>query len=140
MEDITFRTTKIRTFEKAILTIPNSILANATITNFSKRDARRVNFKLGIDYNTPPDTILTITNEIRLYLEKSEYVLPDSVICHLDSFADNSLEILMNFYINKSDWQEFSTAKELIYVDILKLLEKHKINIAFPTRTVYIKK
>ena len=138
VEDISFRTTKVRTFDKALLSIPNSTLSNDVISNYSRRDMRRAKFSIGITYDTPIDTIKVVVDKIREMLIANEDVDNDGLICHFDEFADSSLNISLSFYINKGDLGEYLKAKEAINLDIMRILKSENVEMAFPSRTVYV--
>ena len=139
VEDISFRTTKIRSFEKAVITVPNAKLASEPITNYSRRDSRKATFTVGISYETPIDKIKLVVDNIREMLVANKDVEDDSIICHFDTFGDSSLNIFLNFYINKSDWQEYLQVKEEINISIMKILEKENVEIAFPSQSIYLR-
>ena len=138
VEDISFRTTKIRSFDKAIITVPNSKLSSNPVINYSRRDSRRATFTVGISYETEINKITIVVDKIRDMLYKSKEVDNDSIICHFDSFGDSSLNIFLNFYINKSEWVEYLAEKEKINIAIMKILESEGVEIAFPSQTIYI--
>ncbi|MBU5315265.1 mechanosensitive ion channel family protein [Clostridium bornimense] len=138
VEDISFRTTKIRSFDKAIITVPNSKLSSNPVINYSRRDSRRATFTVGISYETEISKITIVVDKIRDMLYKSKEVDNDSIICHFDSFGDSSLNIFLNFYINKSEWVEYLAEKEKINIAIMKILESEGVEIAFPSQTIYI--
>lgn len=140
VEDITFRTTKIRTFEKAILTIPNAKLSSNSISNYSRRDSRKVTFTIGVSYDTSIEQIERVVPRIRNMLLEKEEIDNETIICNFDGFGDSSLNIFLNFYINKSEWSEYLNVKEQINISILKIMSEEKVEIAFPTQTLYIKK
>ena len=139
VEDISFRTTKVRTFEKALLSIPNSTLSNDAISNYSRRDMRRARFNVGIAYDTPIDTIKVVVDRIREMLLENEDVDNDGLICHFDEFADSSLNIFLNFYINQGEWVEYLRVKEDINLKIMRILKEENVEIAFPSRTLYVR-
>lgn len=140
VEDISFRTTKIRTFEKALVTVPNSKLASDSVTNYSRRDTRRSTFNVGISYKTPIDKVKIVVNRIREMLYKNEEVENESIICQFDTFGESSLNIFLNFYIERSEWVEYLKVKEEINLDIMRILEEEEVEIAFPSQTIYFDK
>ena len=140
VEDISFRTTKIRTFEKALVTVPNSKLSGDPVTNYSRRDSRRATFNVGISYETPIDKVEIVVNKIRDMLYKNKEVEDESIICQFDSFGESSLNIFLNFYIQRSEWVEYLAVKEEINLNIMRILEEEEVEIAFPSQTVYWRK
>ena len=71
-------------------------------------------------------------------LYENEEVDNDTIICHFDSFGDSSLDIFLNFYINRSEWVEYLAEKEKINIAIMRILEEEGVEIAFPSQTVYL--
>ncbi|HPZ91400.1 MAG TPA: mechanosensitive ion channel family protein, partial [Bacillota bacterium] len=90
VEDITFRSTKVRTFAHALITMPNSILAKQPITNWSRMGKRRVSFNLRVRYSTPRDVLQRCLDRIRELLANHDQVHPDTIFVNLDKFGESS--------------------------------------------------
>jgi len=140
VEELGFRSTKIRTFEKSLVTVPNSIVANTSIENFTIRDRRRIKFTLGIEYKTPVDKIEKIVNGIKLLIENNEGILTDFYLVNFNALGASSLDIFIYCFTNTTVWADYMKIREQFLVDILKLCEKEGVGIAFPTQSVYIEK
>ncbi|WP_243122878.1 mechanosensitive ion channel family protein [Haloimpatiens lingqiaonensis] len=138
VEDISFRSTRIRTFEQGLVVVPNSTLANQPITNWNRRVKRRANFNVGITYDTPVDKIKKSVEEIRKMLKDNTWVNRESLIVNFDKFAPSSLDIFLNFYINTAELARYLEIKEDINFKIMSILEKNGVSIAFPSTSVYI--
>ncbi len=140
VEELGFRSTKIRTFEKSLVTVPNSIVANTSIENFTIRDRRRIKFTLGIEYRTPVDKIEKIVEGIKQLIETNEGILTDFYLVNFNSLSSSSLDIFVYCFTNTTVWADYMKIREQFLVDILKLCEKEGVGIAFPSQSVYIEK
>ncbi|MGE5544124.1 MAG: mechanosensitive ion channel family protein [Bacillota bacterium] len=137
VEDINFRSTKIRTFAQALVTVPNSTLANEPITNWSRMDKRRITFTLGLTYGTPKDKIEKCIKDIREMLENHPEIHPETIVVNLDSYGDSSLNILLYFFTRTTIWQEFLRVKEDVNLKIMSILEDEGVSLAFPSTSIY---
>jgi MscS family membrane protein len=141
VENIGLRTTKIRTFEKSLITVPNQILANTPIENFSKRGIRRIKFRVGLTYDTTSQTIQNIVNSIENMLKTHKDISQDAtMLVRFDKFEDSSLSIFVYTFTNTSNWAKYLEIKEDINLQIIKIIENHKSDFAYPSQTLYIKK
>lgn len=138
VEDISFRSTRIRTFDKVLITVPNSLLANDPILNFNKRESRRVTMDIGITYDTPMDRLQICVANIKLMLENHEGVDKEMISVSFGKFNESSLDISMYFFINRTNFNDYMAIKESINYNIMKIISDEEVSIAFPTRSVYI--
>ena len=141
VEDIGLRTTKIRTFEKSIVTVPNSLIANSPVENFSRRDSRRIKFLVGLTYDTPRETIKKIVKEIKELLENHPGINKNqTLLVNFYEFSDSSLDIFVYCYTNTPDWAKWLEIKEDIQLKIMDIVEKNGSSFAFPSRSIYVEK
>lgn len=138
VEDINFRSTKIRTFSQALVTVPNSTLANEPITNWSRMGKRRINFHLGLNYQTSKEQIERVVMRIEHMLRTHEEIHPDTIMVAFDHYNDSSLDILMYFFTNTTVWAEHVKIKHDINLAIMGILEEEGVEVAFPSRTIYV--
>ncbi|PKM76510.1 MAG: mechanosensitive ion channel protein [Firmicutes bacterium HGW-Firmicutes-15] len=138
VEEISFRSTRFRTFDQSVVTVPNSTLASQAITNCSRRGKRRVNFYLGIEYGTSHEKIEKCIQEIRDMLHKHPDIHMETILVYLENFSESSLDILIYYFTNTTVWKEYLSAKEDINIRILAILENENVSLAFPSRTIYI--
>lgn len=139
VEEITFRSTRIRTFENSIVNVPNAIISNASIINCSRIEKRRYKINLGLELETPLNTVKVIEEKIRTMLKEKENVMDDSVIVRFDKITDNSINLLIYAFTNSSDNESFLREKEHINYKIMQILESEKVGLAYDTKTVFIK-
>ena len=138
VEEITLRSTRIRTFEDALVTVPNSTLANEYITNWSKRGKRRIKFHLRLDFKTPPEKIRACVNRIQELLENDPDVHPETIYVKFEEFGESSFHVLIYFFTKTTVYKEFLTVKERINLTILDILTEEGVQLAFPARKLYI--
>lgn len=137
VEEIGFRSTKIRTFSEALVSIPNSVLSKEAITNWSRMGKRRVTFRLGLSYGTPPGMVKSFAQRAKELLDSNGNVSPGTVVL-FDAFGEYSLEVLFYFYTNTTKWQEYLEIKEAVNLQLMVLLEEMNLSLAFPSRSIYV--
>lgn len=138
VEDVSFRSTKIRTPDKVLISVPNSILANESVLNFNKRDRRRININIGVSYSTSVYKIKTCIERIKAILLENENIEKDMIQVSFDKFNESSLDIVIYCYSNKINFNEYMDTKEYINYKIMEIFEQEDVEIAFPTRSIYI--
>lgn len=139
VEEINFRSTKIRTFAHALVTLPNSVIANEPITNWSRMGKRRITFNLEVTYDTSPQKLNRCIERIRELLETHPGIHQETIFVCFDQFGKNGLEIFLYFFTVSTVWAEYLEVKEEINFRILEILEEEQVKVAFPRRGIYIK-
>ncbi len=141
VEDIGFRSTRIRTFEKSLISVPNSVIANTAIENFSRRDERRITYKIGVTYSTSREKLKEAVERIRTMLESHPGISKNStLLVYFTEFADSSLNIFIYCFTNTSVWSEYLKVREDVNLKIMEIMEELGIDFAFPSMSVYIEK
>lgn len=138
VESISFRSTRVRAFDQAIITVPNSTLANEPITNYTRMGKRRINFHLGLTYSTTPAKIQACVNDIKQMLIKHPDIHPKTVVVNFEKLGDSSLDIIVYCFTNTTEWTKYLDVRQDINIRILQILEKSDISIAFPTRSILL--
>ncbi|TMW74054.1 mechanosensitive ion channel family protein [Alteribacter natronophilus] len=138
VEDISFRSTKIRTFDQALVTVPNSTLANEPITNWSKMGKRQITFKLGLKYSTSRQKLQTCVSRIEELLKNSPQVDQELIMVRFDGFGSSSLNIFIYFFTKTTAWTEYLEAKEELNLEVMKILEEENVEVAFPSQSLYL--
>ena len=137
VEDINFRSTRIRTFAEAVVTVPNSTLANEPITNWSRMGKRRITFTLRITYDTPREKIEKCVRGIREMLRNHPGIHQETIFVFFDSYGDSSLNLFLYFFTRTTVWEEFLRVKEDVNLKIMGILEDEGVSVAFPSTSVY---
>ncbi len=142
VEDIGFRSTKVRRFDKAPVHVPNSQLSDAVVTNFSRMTHRRIKWKLGVKYGSSIEQLQIIRDEITRYiLENESFASPDDVstFVRVDSFNSSSIDFLIYCFTKTTNWGEWLKIKEDFAIEIKKIVEqKAGTSFAFPSQSVYL--
>jgi MscS family membrane protein len=140
VQDISFRSTQIRTFSDSIVTIPNSTLANEPITNWSEMGKRRIAFTVGVTYSTPKEKLQTCARRIESFLRSHDEIDQDLIMVRFNEFSSSSLDIYIYFFTKTIVWVEWFRIKEEINFEILKILDEENVSVAFPSRSIYMEK
>ncbi|WP_457642065.1 mechanosensitive ion channel family protein [Persephonella sp.] len=141
VEDLGIRTTKIRTFEKSLITVPNSYIANNPIENFSRRNNRRIKMTIGLVYDTPGDVVKKIVEDIRNMLHEHPRISKDLItLVFFDKFGDSSLDIFIYTFTDTANWTEYMAIKEDVNLKIIEIVEKNGSAFAYPSQSIYIEK
>ena len=138
VEEIGMRSTKIRTFAKALATVPNAMLANAAVLNWSRMDKRRIKMTLGLTYGTTSMQMRTILSEIRELLANHEEVHQETIFVNFTEFQDSSLGIFCYFFTKTTNWGRYMQVRENINLDIMHIVEKNGAGFAFPSQSLYL--
>lgn len=138
VEDITFRSTRIRGFAHSLITVPNAKLPDEPITNWTRMGKRRISFHLGVTYTTPVAKLKICVQLIRELLESHPGVHKETIFVRFDSFNDSSLDIFIYFFTVTTMWGEFLKVKEEINYNIMEILENEGVSVAFPSRSLYL--
>ena len=139
VENIGMRTTKIRSFQKSLITVPNHIVANKPIENFSRRGIRRIKMHIGLTYSTNSEQIVQIIDAIKLMLKEHEGISQkDSLMVNFDSFGDSALNIFIYSFTKTANWANYLDIREDIHLKIMKIVEENGSSFAFPSQSIYV--
>ena len=138
VEEIGLRSTKVRTFPKTVVSIPNAVLANEIIDNQTRMPKRRVKQVVGVTYETSPDTMEALTAAIRKLLEEDEGVHNEFMLVNWTDFGGSSLDILVYYFTTTVKWADYLAVRQRINVKIARTVADHGSSVAFPTRTLYL--
>ena len=116
VEDITFRSTKVRTFTMSVATIPNSKLANEEIINWSERSLRRIHFKFTIKSNTPIKKVRSLLDKIKEYLNNHEKIDKDLIIVSFNDLSNMGYGVFMYFYTNEMNFIKYEELREEMFM------------------------
>lgn len=139
VEAIGFRSTRIRTFEKTLVTIPNSILAKEAIENLSKMPVRRVKQTIGLTYSSTAEQIENLLPELRDRILATEGVHKKSdVIVEFLDFDASALNITITYYTINTDYTNHTATKRRVNFVIMRTIESLNLSFAFPSMSVYM--
>ncbi|MBD3239970.1 MAG: mechanosensitive ion channel [Chitinivibrionales bacterium] len=139
VEEIGFRSTRIRTFPKTLITIPNSAIANTSVNNFTRMPKRRVKMTVGVTYETTAEQMDALVEGIRAILREHSEVNQEFSLVNFTDFGSSSLDVLVYYFTTTTDWAEHLRVRQEVNLAIMRLVERMGLSIAFPTRTVYLR-
>ncbi len=138
VEQIDIRSTKVRTFAQALVTVPNGTLANSAILNWSAMGKRRIKMNVGLTYSTTASQVENIVKDIKTMLENHEDIHQETMYIYFTEFGDSSLNIFCYFFTKTTSWGEFMRVKENTNLNIMKIVEQNNSSFAFPSQSIYI--
>jgi MscS family membrane protein len=142
VEDIGFRSTRVRRFDKATVHVPNALLSDVAVTNFSRMTHRRIYWKIGVIYSSTTDQLKLIRNEIEHYIHNNEdFESPEKVstFVRIDEFNASSIDILVYCFTKTTNWGEWLAIKEEFALKIKEIVEDNaKSGFAFPSTSLYV--
>ncbi|MGB7333707.1 MAG: mechanosensitive ion channel family protein [Terriglobales bacterium] len=137
VEDISLRSTRIRTNERTELSIPNGALATMNIENLTRRDKILFNPTLGIRCETSADQLRYLLAEVRRMLYEHPKVESDTARIRFASFDSSALNLDIFSYVLTRDFAEFTAIREDLLLRIMDIVEKSGTGFAFPSQTLY---
>jgi len=138
IENVGFRSTRIRTLEKSVVSLPNKLLIDNPLDNLMLRTHRRADSNLIFEYQTPKANLETFLENLRSYLASHPKCNEESMVRFME-YGDNGYVIRMLYFISTQDFNEFCAVREEINLKIIDIGEQCGCNFAFPTRTVLMK-
>jgi MscS family membrane protein len=138
VEEIGFRSTKIRTFAKTLISVPNNVIANLPLDNFSRMPKRRIKLTIGVTYDTSAEQMASAVEKIRELLRHHQAIDQDFWLVNFTDFGSSSLDIMVYCFTTTTVWGDYLDARQDLNLKIMLLLEGMGLEIAFPSRTVYL--
>lgn len=138
VEELGFRSTRVRTFYNSQVTVPNSTLVRATVDNYGRRQYRRWKTHLGLQYGTTPDQLIAFTEGVRELVRTHPYTRKDYYQVWLHQWSASSMDVLLYVFFEVPDWNTELRERERLFVDIVRLADHLGVQFAFPTQTVHL--
>ena len=139
VEAIGMRTTKIRSFQKSLITVPNQLVANTPIENFSRRGIRRIKMNVGLTYSTTESQVINIVKEIKYMLHSHEGIShQETLLVNFESFGKSSLNIFIYTFTATANWEKYLDIREDVHLKIMKIIESNNASFAFPSQSIYV--
>lgn len=138
VESIGIRSTRVRTFSKALVAVPNATLANSAITNWSRMTMRRIKMTVGLTYDTNSTQMQNILTQVRQMLKDDPDIDNRTILINFTDFQDSALGIFCYFFTKTTNWQEYLMVRERMNLNIMKIVEDNKAAFAFPSQSLYI--
>ncbi len=138
IEEIGLRSTRVRTLDRTVVTVPNATFSGLELENFALRDRIWFSTKLGLRSETTADQIRWVLVEIRRLLYSHERVIPDPARIRFVGFGDYSLDLEIFAYVATTDFGEFLAIREELYLSIMDIVAQSGTGFAFPSQTLYV--
>lgn len=142
VEVIGLRVSKIRTFAKALVNVPNAELANSPITNWSRMTNRRIKMTIGLEYSSSAAQLESIVERLRNFLANNADVEskgPVAQMVHLVGFGPSSIDINLYYFTKTTNWEEWRDVQNDHIIAFKKIVEEEGTAFAFPSTSVYLK-
>ena len=140
VEDISFRSTRIRNLDNVVITIENSKVCAEYIQNANQRTSRLWQFTLGLTYDTTEEKIQRLTQDLTQLLQDQPTIQPNGVTVTLDKFNDYSLDILVRVYLTTLPYADYLKERHRLNLLIMQTVKNAGCEFAFPTTTVEMAK
>ena len=138
VEEVGMRSTRIRTFAKTVVSIPNQAMANATVENHSLMPKRRIKFTLGVTYESTVDQVRTLVQRIEEFLKGNPDIDQEFMLVKFTDFNASSLDLFIYCFTVSTDWTKHLAVKQDVNLKIMEMVEELGMSIAYPTRTVHL--
>ena len=138
VEEIGLRSTRIRTFAKTVVSVPNQALANATVENHSLMPKRRIKFTLGVTYDSTVDQVRNLVRNIEEYLRNNPDIDQEFMLVKFTEFNASSLDLFIYCFTASTDWTKHLSVKQDVNLRIMEMVEEMGMSIAFPTQTIHL--
>ena len=137
VEDISFRSTRLRTPDQMLVTVDNSKLLSDYIQNASNRKTRLWTFNLLLTFDADREHVARFREGLEELLRKDPGVVPDTVQATLDAFGDSGLDISVRLYVSTVALADFRALKNRLNLQMMALLEETGCELAYPSTTIY---
>lgn len=138
IEEIGIRSTKIRTFAQALVSVPNATMANTPITNWSRMGKRRVKTRIGLTYGTTVEQLQAIVDDIKDMLKNHPDIHQETILVNFDEFEESALSIFLYFFTKTTVWNDYLHVRQDVNFKIMHIVAHHKASFAFPSQSLYV--
>jgi MscS family membrane protein len=138
IEEIGLRSTRIRTLDRTVVTIPNAEFSNLHLENFAKRDRIRIYTMIGVRYETTPEQLRYLLARLRELLLEHPRITDDPARVRFVGFGAYSLDLELFAYADTADWNELLQIREDLYLRIMDVVNESGTGFAFPSSTMYV--
>lgn len=138
VEEIGFRSTRLRTLYNSVISVPNSNLAVTEIDNLGLRDYRRLKMVLNLTYSTTPQQMEAFVEGIKAIIKANEHIKQDNYEVHFNEYGAHSLDVLVYLFFDVPGWSEELQQRHNFLLEIYRLADEVGVEFAFPTQTLHI--
>ncbi len=138
VEEVGFRSSRIRTFYNSMITMPNANLISTAVDNLGARSYRRWKATLSLTYDTPPEKLDAFCEGVRELVRQHPHTRKDYFHVYANHFGAASLDVLLYVFFVTADWGKELQARHRLFLDILRLASEVGVEFAFPTQTLHV--
>jgi MscS family membrane protein len=138
IEDIGMRSTRVRTLDRTVVTVPNGQFAAMLLENFTRRDRIWLRAMIGLRYETSPDQLRFVLVELKKLLAGHPMIDPEPARVRFVGFGDSSLDLEVFAYVRTADYNEFLAVREDVLLRIMDVIASAGTSFAFPSQTLYV--
>lgn len=138
VEEVGFRSTRIRTFRNSVVYVPNGHLADSTIDNHGLRRYRRFYTQIAMTYDTPANLIDLFVEGLKKIVDQHPDTRKENYNIYFNDMADSSLNVMFYIFFDVPNWSHELKARHEVLIEVVKLAEALGVNFAFPTQTLHI--
>lgn len=138
VEEVGFRSTRIRTFYNSVVVLPNAKIADAKIDNFGQREFRRCVTTLGLTYDTTPEQMQAFVEGVRAIILANPLTRKDAFEVHMSGFGESALEVMLYFFFVCDTWTDELRERHNIFLEVIRLAKDLGVTFAFPTRSLRV--
>lgn len=138
VEEVGFRSTRIRTFYNSLVSVPNSNVSNSDIDNYGMREYRRLKTVLNLTYATTPEQIEAFVEGIKAIVKANKHFRQDFYEVHFTTFGAHSLDVLVYVFFKVPDWSTELQQRHNFLLEVLRLAKELGVEFAFPTQTLHV--
>jgi len=140
VEEVGFRSTRVRTFGDTLVTIPNGKLTDAIVDNWSRRRNRRCHTTLSLVYATTPAQMEAFCDGIRAIVLAHPSTKNEDIDVAFKAFGGSSLDVLVSFFWTVATWSDEQRARHEVFLAIWRLADELGVQFAFPTQTLHLER
>ncbi len=139
VEKIGFRSTRIRTVDGSLVTVPNRLIVSQVLENLTQREFRRAKYTIRLDVGTTSEQLKEVIKDIQDVIDVHEFTKNKPGVIRFDAFGDQSFDVLVIYFVETRDIRTFNRIKEEINFKIMQIVLTHKVRFARPISTVHLK-
>jgi len=138
VEEVGLRTTRVRTFARSLITVPNQVFTTGHVNNWSQMGKRRIKTSVGLTYDTSAEQMEAAVEKIRQIIRDDDNLRNDFFLVNFNNYGASSLDIFIYCFTWTTNWAEFMDAQQKFYLTIMRSLKEMGLECAFPTTTVHL--
>ncbi len=138
VEEVGFRSSRVRKVDNSLITVPNGNLTNATMTNYGIRKFRLFEMNLGFTYESKSEDIQSFIDDLKGYLSQNTHMQEENHFVNLRNLTPSSIDVFVRAYIDASSFREELIYRQELIFTIIEKSKAHNLSFAFPSQSLYI--